>query len=199
MPRLLSPSAGLISALALAACVGETPAPASDVPASGALADSAATAPDLVLGPEGLGRLGAATPFDTAAVRAALPAGFTAERRSVETAAGLVPVVWALRDGQLVLELYADAAGAHVGRIDAPGESVVGPGGAHAGQTFADVNGAAMDCEVGTDEQSDMAVCRGAGLSYVFASQALVGRTTLPPADSLQGALLERLVWRADG
>ena len=197
MPRSLVPSAGLIAALALAACADETPAP--DVPGSGALADSAATASDLVLGPAGLGRLGATTPFDTATVRAALPAGFTAELRSVKTAAGLVPVVWALRDGQLVLELYADAAGTHVGRIDAPGESVVGPGGAHTGQTFADVGGADMDCEVGMDELGGRAVCRGEGVSYVFASQSLVGRSALPPADSLQGALLERLVWRADG
>ncbi|HEX8385663.1 MAG TPA: DUF1131 family protein [Rubricoccaceae bacterium] len=190
--------APLLSAavLTLAACGGDPAAPDPSATGGTRVEGSA----DLVVGEAGVGPLGAETPFDTAAVRAALASGFTTELRSVETARGLVPVVWALRDGQLVLELYADPSGARVGRVDAPNEAVSGPGGARVGQTFADVGGADMDCEAGTDELSGRAVCRGddRGVLYVFASQQTLG-PDLPPAEALTDALLERLVWRADG
>jgi hypothetical protein len=186
----------LFACLALAACGDETAAPSAGAPADSLTSGPAA---DLTLGEDGVGEITSATPFDTAAVRAALPGGFSTERRSVETETGLVPVVWALRDGQLVLELYADASGTRVGRVDAPNEAVAGPGGARVGQTFADVGGADMACEAGADELGGRAVCRGAdGVLYVFASQQTLG-PDLPPAEALADALLERLVWRADG
>ena len=77
---------------------------------------------------------------------------------------------------------------------------VFGTSGAHVGQTFADVDGAGMDCETGTDELSGRAVCAGDadGVLYVFASRQTLG-PDLPPADSLADAFLERLVWRAEG
>lgn len=191
-------SALLLLALTLAACRGDTAAPG----AGATRADSLATTPttDLTLGEAGVGQISSETPFDTAAVRAALPSGFTTELRGAEIEAHVVPVVWALRDGQLVFEVYADASGARVGRVDAPSEAVVGPGGARVGQTFADVGGAGMDCEPGAEELSGRAVCRGDadGVLYVFASQQTLG-PDLPASDALAEALLERLVWQTDG
>ncbi len=151
----------------------------------------------LVLGTDGIAGLDGATPFDTAAVRAALPPGFTVEVRSVETEAGRVPVLWALRDGRLVLEVYAGADGATVGRIDAADEGVAGPTGLRVGRTFAEADGADMDCEPGAEELSGRAVCRpdGGPVRYVFASRSTGPDGALPPADSLADALLERLVW----
>ena len=188
----MSARLAVFACLALAACGDEAAAPGV-----GTSAVAAGPTADLTLGEDGVGPITSATPFDTAAVRAALPAGFSTEQRSVETETGLVPVVWALRDGQLVLELYADPSGTRVGRVDAPNEAVAGPGGARVGQTFADVGGADMACEAGTNELGGRAVCRGGdGVLYVFASQQTLG-PDLPPAEALADALLERLVWEA--
>ena len=170
----------LAAALALAACTREAPG---------------TEAPDaLMLTADGAGRLGAATPFDTASVRAALPAGFTTELHDGQRGA---PEIWALRDGQIVFEVTA--SGATVGRIGAPNAAVAGPRGVRPGQTFAEAGGADLECAPGTGTLQDLAVCRDAGVDLVFASQALVGRAAMPPADSLGDAFLERLVWRADG
>ena len=189
--------AGILAAAGavLAAGCGGEPAPPEAT-------DPAPSRAGLALTADGAGRLSAATVFDSAAVRDALPAGFTTERH--DGPAG-EPVIWALRDGQIVFEVYAASgatageAGASVGRIDAPSDLVSGPGGAQPGQTFAEAGGAALDCTLGTDDLRDRAVCRGAGVDLVFADRALVGQTALPPAEALRGAFLERLVWRADG
>ncbi len=180
-----------VLAAALAACAGD--------PAPGASAPAPSTPSVLTLDADGVGALGAETPFDTASVRRALPPGFAVELRSVETDAGLVPVAWALRDGLLVLEVYGDD-GETVGRIDAASDQVEGPGGARTGQTFADLDGAGMDCDPGEQELSGRVVCRptrGGSVRYVFAhADADAGR--LPDDDRLGNALLERLVWSAD-
>ncbi len=178
----------------LGACTPETPDAPSPDPAD------AAAAAVLTLDADGIGGLDGAVAFDTAAVRAALPWGFSVEFRSVETEAGLVPVLWALRDGQLVLEVYGDADET-VGRIDAASEQVAGPSGLRVGRTFAEADGGAMDCTPGTGELSGRAVCRpdvGGPVRYVFASRFADPGHPLPPADSLGNALLERLVWRED-
>ena len=179
-------AAALAVALAAAGCASETPAAPAD-------AAPAPAGPDLALTADGAGRLPAATPFDLAAVQAALPAGVTAERH--DGPAG-EPVLWALRDGRIVFEITA-AAG-RVARIDAPSEAVSGPGGVRPGQTFAEAGAESLDCAVGTGDLRDRAVCRGAGVDLVFADRALVGQTVLPPDAALAGAFLERLVWRAD-
>ena len=173
--------------LALAACGGEpeAAAPEADTPRPG----------NLTLTAEGVAGLTAATPFDSVSIRDALPAGFTTERH---LAPGGTPAVWALRDGQIVFEVTGDTTGT-VARIDAPNEDVSGPGGVRPGQTFAEAGAAGLDCTLGAGDLRDRAVCRGAGVDLVFASGALVGQTALPPADSLAGAFLERLVWRAEG
>ncbi len=174
--------------LALAACGGES------VPA----ADSAPTAPrpgGLSLTSDGVAGLSRATRFDSASVHAALPPGFTTERHDAPDGAR---TVWALRDGQIVFEVSGDTSGT-VARIDAPNEDVSGPGGVHPGQTFAEAGAADLTCTIGADDLRDRAVCRGAGVDLVFASQALVGQSALPPTDSLANAFLERLVWRAEG
>ena len=184
MTRLL-----LLATLALAACADD-PAPAPSP-------DETSTA--LTLGPAGAGRLGAETPFDTAAVRSALPAGFAVESHTAETERGTVPVVWALRDGLLVFEVYADDAGARVARIDVASDQVEGPGGARTGQTFAELDGASMDCDPGEADLSGRVVCRagrGRDVRYVFAHAAAVG--TVPDDDQLTDALLERMVWTAE-
>ena len=194
-PAPMSPSRlALALALVLTACAGD-PAPDAD-PAS-PLTDVATA---LTLDADGVGRLGAETPFDTAAVRAALPPGFVVELRSAETEAGLVPVAWALRDGLLVLEVYPSDDGAQVGRIDAASDQVAGPDGARTGQTFAELDGAGMDCEPGEGGLSGRAVCRqgrGESVRYVFA-HADADAGGLPSDDQLADALLERLVWTAD-
>ena len=186
-----SPRPRLLAALglALAAC-GPDPAPGA-APAS-APASSALTMTD-----DGVGPLGAETPFDTAAVRAALPAGFAVERQSAETEGEAVPVVWALRDGLLVLEVYPGDDG-RVGRVDASSDQVEGPDGARTGQTFAELDGAGMRCEPGEHELGDRVVCRKrrGAVNYVFAHAAAAG--TMPDDDELADAILERLVWRAD-
>ena len=184
-PLLLVPAL----ALSLAACSPD--AAPGDAPAA---ALRAAPGAALELTADGIARLGAETPFDTAAVHDALPAGFTTERHDGPDGA---PVIWALRDGQIVFEVYAADGGATVGRIDAPNEDVRGPGGVHPGQTFAEASAGALHCAVGEADLRDRAVCQGAGVALVFASQALVGQRALPPADSLADAFLERLVWRA--
>ena len=175
----------LAAALALAACTREAPAAGTETPGA------------LTLTAQGAGRLGAATPFDTASVRDALPAGFTTEMHDGQSGA---PEIWALRDGQIVFEVTASSAGsvATVGRIGAPNAAVAGPRGIRPGQTFAEAGGADLDCAPGTGALQDLAVCPDAGVDLVFASQALVGRTEMPPVDSLGDAFLERLVWRAD-
>lgn len=176
----------LLAAAALASCSDRAP-DASDP----------ATDPNaLTITRDGAGRLGAATPFDTTAIRAALPAGFDTERHDGPSGA---PVVWALRDGQIVFEVYPDAAGLAVGRVDAPNAAVAGPQGARPGQTFAEAGGADLDCAPGTDDLAGRAVCRSGGVDLVFASAALVGQTALPPDAALADASLERIVWRADG
>ncbi len=176
--------------LALAAC-----SPNAEAPATGAAPPTGAA---LELTASGVARLGAATPFDSAAVHDALPPGFTTERHAE---ADGTPTIWALRDGQIVFEVYpaagATGAAATVGRIDAPNEDVRGPAGVHPGQTFAEAGAAALDCALGADDLRDRAVCRGDGVDLVFASQALAGQTDLPDAAALADAFLERLVWRA--
>ena len=174
--------------LALAACGGD------DAPAPGG-APAASRTGGLTLSAEGVAGLSAATPFDSASVREALPAGFTTERHDAPDGAA---AVWALRDGQIVFEVTGDTSGT-VTRIDAPNEDVSGPGGVRPGQTFAEAGAADLDCALGADDLRDRAVCRGAGVDLVFASRALVGQSALPPADSLADAFLERLVWRAEG
>ena len=171
-------------ALLLAACASDAP-PSASGPAE-ALDPNA-----LVLSPRGVARLGAETPFDTVAVRAALPAGFAVELHGGQSGE---PAIWALRDGQILFEVYGAAT---VTRVEAPNADVAGPGGARPGQSFAEAGGEAMDCEIGTGRLADLAVCRRDGLGYVFASAAFVGQTEMPeaPAD----AFLERIVWRADG
>lgn len=193
MPRLLRPffvrtafahaaAPALLAAVLLAACAGEPePPPAAD--------DGA-----LVLSDDGLGGLSAETPFDTAAVRAALPAGFAVEVHPA--AAG--PGVWALRDGLLVLEVSAGADGL-VGRIDAASDQVAGPTGARTGQSYVDAGGDAMRCDPGVGEFAARVVCRprrGSPLRYVFAHAAAPG--TEPTDDQLAAALLERIVWTAE-
>ena len=174
--------------VALAAC--------ADAPAPDPAPLSADPAAALALGADGVGALGAETPFDAAAVGAALPPGFAVEPHLT----GGVPVLWALRDGLLVLEVYPGDDGARVGRIDAASDAVAGPDGARTGQTFAELDGAGMDCEPGDGELSGRAVCRrgrGEPVRYVFAhAGADVGG--LPSDDQLADALLERLVWTAD-
>lgn len=174
--------------LALAACGGESVPEADDSP-------GAPRPGGLSLTSDGVAGLSRATRFDSASVRAALPAGFTTERHD---APGGAAAVWALRDGQIVFEVTGDTSGT-VARIDAPNEDVSGPGGVHPGQTFAEAGAADLDCALGAGDLRDRAVCRGAGVDLVFASQALVGQRALPPADSLADAFLERLVWRAEG
>ena len=194
MPRLtLSAALAATLALPIAAC-GGNPEPEPQ-PTASAPGDPATV---LAMGEGGVGRLGAGTPFDTAAVRAALPAGFAVELRSVETEDGLVPVAWALSDGQLVLEVYPDGDG-RVGRVDAASDQVAGPEGARTGQSFADLDGASMDCDPGQAELSGRVVCRprrGGPVRYVFAHAAAAGE--VPDDDQLATALLERLVWTAD-
>lgn len=181
----MRPLAVLLAAAVLAACSDR--APDASAPAN----------PDaLTLTRDGAGRLSAAIPFDTTAIRAALPAGFDVERH--DGPAG-EPVVWALRDGQIVFEVYPDAAGTSVGRIDAPNAAVEGPQGTRPGQTFAEAGGADLDCVPGTDDLASRAVCDGGGVDLVFASAALVGQASLPPDEALADAFLERIVWRADG
>ena len=186
MPTRPSGAAPLAVALGLvlfSACTEapDTP-PAAQDDASGAL----------VMGPGGVGRLGAETPFDTAAVRAALPAGFAIEVRTAETEAGRVPVVWALRDGLLVLEVHGDDG--RVTRIDAASDQVGGPDGARTGQSFAEVEGGRMDCEPGERDLSGRVVCGRGPVRYVFATAA----SSDADDDELADALLERLVWTAD-
>ena len=184
----------LALAVALSACADDPAPDAAPAPSP----TDAATA--LTLDADGVGRLGAETPFDTAAVRAALPPGFAVELRSVETEAGRAPVAWALRDGLLVLEVYPGADGATVARIDAASDQVEGPDGARTGQTFAELDGAGMDCDPGEQELSGRVVCRasrGASVRYVFA-HAGADASRLPDDDQLADALLERLVWTAD-
>ena len=182
----------LVLALALAACADDpTPvaAPSPDDPAA-----------RLALDTDGVGQLGAETPFDTAAVRSALPPGFAVELRSVETEAGPTPVAWALRDGLLVLEVYPGDDGATVGRIDAASDQVAGPDGARTGQTYADLGGGRMDCEPGERDLAGRVVCRasrGASVRYVFA-HAAADASRLPDDDQLADALLERMVWTTD-
>ncbi len=182
----------LALAMALAACAGD---PSPD--AASTTSPDAPTA-QLTLDDDGIRPLGAETPFDTAAVRSALPPGFAVELRSVETEAGLVPVAWALRDGLLVLEVYAGDDGATVGRIDAASDQVAGPDGARTGQSFADLDGGRMDCEPGDGDLTGRVVCRasrGASVRYVFAHG---GADAMPDDDQLANALLERMVWTAD-
>ncbi len=174
--------------LALAAC-----SPDAEAPAAGAAVRSAAGAP-LELTAQGVAGLGAATPFDSAAVHDALPPGFTTVRHADSDG---TLTIWALRDGQIVFEVYPAADSATVGRIDAPNEDVRGPGGVHPGQTFAEAGAATLDCAIGADDLRDRAVCRGEGVDLVFASQALADQTELPAAGVLAGTFLERLVWRA--
>ncbi len=174
--------------VALAACSPDAGAPA---PAAGSAPSTGAA---LELTAEGVARLGAETPFDSAAVHDALPPGFTTARHAD---ADGTPTIWALRDGQIVFEVYPAADSATVGRIDAPNEDVRGPGGAHPGQTFAEAGAAALDCTLGTDDLRDRVVCRGEGVDLVFASQAFAGQAKLPDAEVLAGTFLERLVWRA--
>ena len=184
----------LALAVALAACAGDAaPDDASPAPPGSSTAQ-------LALDADGVHQLGAETPFDTAAVRSALPPGFTVELRSVETEAGPAPVAWALRDGLLVLEVYPSDDGATVGRIDAASDQVTGPDGARTGQTFADLDGGQMDCEPGDGDLAGRVVCRasrGSPVRYVFA-HADADASRLPDDDQLADALLERVVWTAD-
>ncbi|HEX9951977.1 MAG TPA: DUF1131 family protein [Rubricoccaceae bacterium] len=173
----------LALSLALTACGDASGDSPGDAPAAGGLTLTA----------DGAGRLGAETALDSAAVRAALPAGFVTERHAGPDGA---PAVWALRDGQIVFEV---TGGETVTRIDAPSEAVTGPGGVRPGQTFAEAGGDRLDCALGTGDLRDSVVCRVDGVDLVFASEALAGKTALPPAATLASAVLDRLVWRADG
>lgn len=182
----------LLLAVALAACA-DAPAPAAPPVSS---PNEAATA--LTLGADGVGQLGAQTPFDTASVRQALPPGFAVEVRSVETENGRVQVAWALRDGLLVLEVHPGDDG-HVGRIDAASDQVAGPDGARTGQSFAELGGGDMDCDPGEGDLGGRIVCRTSrgSVRYVFAHADADGGQ-MPDAAQLADAMLERLVWTAD-
>lgn len=168
-------------ALALAACgpaEPEAPTPSAETS-------------EPVLDEDGLGRLGAETPFDTAAVRAALPSGFAVEGGATDVSGA--PILWALRDGLLILEVHRGEDG-RVGRVDAVSDQVEGPDGARTGQSYADLGGR-MACDPGEGDLAGRAVCRRGAIRYVFAHG---GAPDAVDDDELEAALLERMVWMAD-
>lgn len=175
---------------------------------SGCVGDGAATAGGsderaetlLTLTPEGAGGLTDATPFDAEAIAGALPEGFVLEPGQIEIdSASTLPVLYAFYDGQIVLEVYPDAAG-RVGRIDAASATVASPRGVRPGAGFEDARGGDMACEPGRDELSGRAVCRpasGGPIRYVFAHGVATAPDQLPDREALRQSILERLVWTA--
>ncbi|MFN3595830.1 MAG: DUF1131 family protein [Rubricoccaceae bacterium] len=178
----------LAAALGAAACAD---APAGEAP-SEATGVAALTVSD-----DGVGPLGARTRFDTAAVRAALPPGFSVDVRSAPLA-GASPIA-AFADGLLALDAYPDASGNRLARIDVLSEQARGPGGVRVGQSFAETGGAALSCAPGEGDLAGRAVCTPEGHARVRLVYAYGAAEpgVLPPLEALGGAILERIVWRA--
>ena len=194
-----SRAAGAALTLAATAAV----AAAAGLAACGPSADPDAPPPLLTLTDDGVGGLGAATPFRRDAVGAALGEGFAIERGSLELAppdsanpAVTMPVLYAFHEGEIVLELYPDAAERALARIEAPSDAVAGPRGARVGRTFAGMDGRRLDCRAGRDELDGRAVC---GLTDAVAAVfAHGGGSELPEPRAMADAPLERLLWRRE-
>ena len=170
----------LLASLVLAACTDPAPPAPADVAAGGGLA----------LGADGLGALGAATPFTADAVRQAL--GDVSVESHDATGA-----LWALRDGLVLAEVYADPGGG-IGRIEVTGD-VPGPDSLVVGQPFSEAGLGGRACAAGTGVAGGSAVCTADGVELVFAHGWDGPAAELPPDSVLADAFLTRMIWRADG
>ena len=191
----------LVAAVALAAC-GSEPEASAEAPS----AETAEAPPGLLaLTPEGVGGITGEMPFDPGFLRATLPDGWVVEVGQIEIpapdttqTADTLQVFYAFYDGLIVLEVYPDARGERVGRVDATGEGVIGPGDRRVGATFSAIGGPSMTCEPGADELEGRAVCApvsGSAIRYVFAHGAAAPPGQLPPEGDLADAMLERMIW----
>ena len=183
-----TPARGVaLACLVLAACSDAPPPPRPD----------AAPPPPggLVLTDDGLGGLGADTPFELDAVRQAVGHGVTAEFAPGTGAGDPEGTLWLLRDGLLLAEVVREAGREGPARVEVTGEGIPGPGGAEVGQAFSETGLARRDCGVGTGRHAGSAVCEAGGVELVFAHGG--DPLDLPPAEALADAILTRMVWRA--
>ncbi|MGI9332645.1 MAG: DUF1131 family protein [Gammaproteobacteria bacterium] len=165
---------------------------------SGANTLSSALAP--TLSGNGLGSLGALSPFEESSVRATLNR-FDISERLLETRYGLEPVLVADYEGDPAVEVYADASGRRVGRIDLVGPALAGPDGLRVGSELRLQPRKGFACAPGGPEGlQGRAICARSDdqrLTYVYDHDWYENEDELPPPEILVRARLERMIWTA--
>lgn len=149
----------------------------------------------------GVGPIDGTTPFSKEGIEAKLP-GY--EARSIQSAVedGTVWVFAAFSDGKQVIQLFKGKAG-RVGAVHGVTQYLLGPAGERIGMSFNDIGPATGDCRMARNLWAGMVICpsRGAGnVALVFSIPEYEGASgKLPPAELLDKATLQRIIWKPIG
>lgn len=158
-----------------------------------------AAPPKAVLTVTDAGILGltAETGYGPKAIGQAMP-GFTIE--TIQTA-GETGTQWtyaAFLEGLQMVQIFKGSGG-KIGIVHGVGDAVAGPNGERLGMTFAQARLPRSACRVGTNLWRGMAICQAANtqkVNLVFAIAGFQGPfDALPPANQLQHATLQRILW----
>lgn len=190
--RLALPLA-IAAALAIAGCVSPPAEPLSE--------DAVSSATWLVMTDEGVGPLGAGTPYEEAEMARVAPG---ADVRSIQTATE-ERAAWthaAFIDEVQAVQFFKGAGGT-IAEMHGVAQHLAGPNGERIGMTMAQAGVRRGDCRNGTKLWRGMAVCRARrsqNVELVFSIPQYQGPfDRLASPDDLKRAELQRIVWRAKG
>jgi hypothetical protein len=147
----------------------------------------------------GAGELDSTTRYASASLSAALP---EAEIRTVRTAIEdrTVSTLAAFADGVQVVQVFRGPDGT-ISEIHGVTHHLEGPNGERIGMSMAEAGVTRDSCRVGRNLWRGMAVCPARGAANVTLVFAIPGYRgpfdTLPPAQELRRAELQRIIWRA--
>lgn len=150
---------------------------------------------------DGVGGITGETRYGPKTIEAALP-GFTTE--SIQSA-NENSTEWALAafnsDGFQVLQIFKGNDG-RVRTVHGVTHLLEGPNGERIGMTFADIRQNRRKCRVGKNLWRGMAICSSRGHSNVELIFSIPGYQgpfdRLAPAEELNEAMLQRIVWTPD-
>lgn len=149
----------------------------------------------------GIPGVSAATSFSKSAIEAALP-GFQVSPVTMATERSeSVGALAAFRDGLQIYQILPGKSGG-IGAIHAVSERLVGPNGERIGMSFRDAHLDRSDCREGTGNWLGMPICqarKAPGITLVFAIPGYISPSGLPDKATLDGAILQRMIWTPAG
>lgn len=182
----------LIAAGALAGCAPTVAEPLSEIYVS--------SETWVVISDEGAGSVRPGTPYVEATLAGVAPG---ADIRPIE-AAREESTTWthaAFIDDIQAVQFFK-GRGNTVSEMHGVGQNLAGPNGERIGMTMAQARVSRRDCRAGRELWLGMAVCRARGSRHVELVFAIPGYDgpfdTLPSAEDLKEARLQRIVWKAE-